>query len=287
MPAFSISRVRLVALAAAALAVAGCAMTSSASAPPPYAPGAQSFADCGDCPEMVVVPAGQFVMGSPDTEKYRASEDQHTVTIARPFAVSKYEITFDQWRACLKDGGCDGYDPDDEGWGRGKRPVIYVDYINAQAYLAWLGKKSGHTYRLLTEAEWEYAARAGSTTPFHFGARLSSEQANFDASTRTDLNPKGANRKKTLPVGSFPPNAFGLHDMLGNASEWVEDCWNDTYSGAPTDGSAWLGGDCRGRVLRGGSWEDSVTDLRVGARVSSFVEEKSSVDTLRVARDLP
>ena len=273
-----------IAAAAGLLLLAGGA--SAAPAMGAKATAVPSFSDCKGCPEMVTVPAGKFVMGSPADEKYRGSEDQHTVTIAKPFAVSRFEITFDQWRACVADKGCPAQD-EDEGWGRGRRPVIHVQWNDAHAYAAWLSRKTGKHYRLLTEAEWEYAARAGTTTPFAFGPTLSSAQANFDASTRTDMNPKGLNRQKTMPVGSFAPNAFGLYDMHGNAWEWVQDCWNDEYVGAPADGSAWETGICSGKVLRGGSWEDSVTDIRVGARVSSLVEEASWSDSIRVARDLP
>ena len=235
---------------------------------------------------MVVIPAGQYLMGSPPDEKYRGAEDQHPVVIGKPFAVAKYEITFDQWEACVKDGGCTGYSPSDEGWGRGKRPVTNVDWTDSRAYVAWLSKSSGHAYRLLSEAEWEYAARGGSKAAFSFGAAITSAQANFDASTKTDLNPEGKNRAQTVPVGSFPANAFGLHDMHGNVWEWTDDCWRDEYNGAPADSGPVATADCSGRVLRGGSWEDSVSDLRVSARVSSHDQERSYADGIRVARDL-
>ena len=247
------------------------------------------FSECKDCPQMVVVPPGRFVMGAAPGEKGGAAEARHPVTIAWPFAVGRFEVTFDEWAACLKDGGCAGVKLNDEGWGRGKRPVVDVDWDNAKAYVAWLSRKAGHPYRLLSEAEWEYAARAGSTTAFSFGPTLSAAQANFDASSKTELNPAGAHRGKTLPVGSFPANAFGLHDMHGNVFEWVEDCWHDDYKGAPADGRPWLGdaAACGGRVLRGGSWEDSATELRAAARVGGAVTDRSADDGFRVARDLP
>ena len=271
----------MLALAAAALLAA-----SADKAAAPLAPGAE-FRDCPNCPEMVVLPAGAFVMGSPNSEKYRGTEAQHPVTIRKPFAVGKYEVTFDQWEACVKAGGCGGYSPPDEGWGRKRQPVIHMNFPDAKAYVAWLSKTTGRRYRLLSEAEWEYAARAGARTAFAHGDVISAKQANFDASSSTSINPKGANRAKTTRVGSFAPNRFGLHDMHGNVWEWTEDCWHDEYAGAPDDGRAWTSLGCKGRVLRGGSWEDYAGDVRSAARVGSFEEDRSYADGIRVARDLP
>ncbi len=208
------------------------------------------------------------------------------MTIAKPFAVSKFEITFAQWDACVAAGGCDHYRPITK-WGRANRPVIDVSWVHAKAYAAWLSKKTGHTYRLLSESEWEYAARAGSTDAYSFGPRITSAQANFDASEKTDVSPKGVTRGKTVPVGSFAPNAFGLYDMHGNAWEWVEDCWTDEYGPAsPKDGSAVTKGDCGGHVLRGGSWEDYSGDIRAAARVASETEDHTWSDGIRIAREL-
>jgi formylglycine-generating enzyme required for sulfatase activity len=242
------------------------------------------FSDCRNCPRMVVIPAGEFIMGSPASEMQ--AEAQHRVTIAKPFAVSKFEVTFEQWDACVRAGGCDGYRPQDEGWGRGRRPVVNISWENAKSYVEWLARKTGKPYRLLSEAEWEYAARAGSASRFSTGDAISPRQANYDGSGdgsgRSDVN-----RQKTMPVGSFPPNAFGLHDMHGNAMEWVEDCWHTDYTdGAPTDGSAWLDGDCDGRVMRGGSWQDSLSELRSAARTGEYKDNSSYEDGFRVARDL-
>ena len=148
-----------------------------------------------------------------------------------------------------------GHRPDDRGWGRGRRPVINVSWEDAKTYVGWLSRETGERYRLLSEAEWEYAARAGTTGPFHFGARISTNKANYDGNYTYGSGRKGVYRRKTMPVGSFPANAFGLHDVHGNVYEWVEDCWHGSYAGAPTDESAWVrGGDCGERVLRGGSW---------------------------------
>ena len=225
--------------------------------------GLTDFRDCARCPQMVVIPAGEFTMGSPPTDQQ--AETQHRVTIAAPFAVSKFEITFAQWDACVQDHGCGGYRPQDQGWGRGKRPVVNLSWENARDYTIWLAAKTHKPYRLLSEAEWEYAARAGTTTAFSFGATISPAQANFDGSP-DGSGPSELNRQKTMPVGSFPANAFGLHDMHGNAWEWVEDCWHDNYQGAPADGTAWTVGDCKSRVLRGGSWLSDPGGLRAAYR---------------------
>ena len=242
------------------------------------------FRDCTDCPQMVVIPAGEFTMGSPPSEQ--GAEAQHRVVIATPFAVSKFEITFEEWDACLKQGGCGGYQPGDEGWGRGERPVINTSWEDAQAYVHWLSQKTGKPYRLLSESEWEYAARAGTTTPFSRGKSVSPSDANYDGSV-DGSGPSDVNRQRTMPVGSFPANGFGLHDMHGNVSEWVEDCWQDEYAArTPTDGSAWLEGNCNGRVVRGGSWEDNQVELRSAARTGGNKEDRFYTDGIRIARSL-
>lgn len=275
-------------VAAFAMAAAACACASAKPSKHagPVADKPLVIKDCRDCPEMVAVPAGEFMMGSPTSEKQRGPEAQHVVTIMRAFAVSRFEITFAQWDACVADGGCDGYRPEAP-WGRGRMPVVNINFANAESYAAWLSRKTGKRYRLLSEAEWEYAARAGSTTAFAFGPTLAAAQANFDAGAKTELNPAGAARGKALPVGSFRPNAFGLYDMHGNVWEWTQDCWNDEYGpAAPRDGRPALTGDCAGRVLRGGSWEDAASDLRAAARVASAVADRSWSDGIRVAREL-
>jgi formylglycine-generating enzyme required for sulfatase activity len=242
------------------------------------------FQDCADCPPMVVIPAGEFTMGSPPSDQ--AAEAQHRVTIAHPFAVSKFEITFSEWDACAADGGCGGYWPDDQGWGRGNQPAINVSWENAKSYVDWLSRKTGKPYRLLSESEWEYAARAGTTTRFSHGDTLSPSQANYDGSA-DGSGPSEVNRQRTMAVGSFPPNGFGLHDMHGNVAEWVEDCWHDDYTAtAPTDGSAWVDGNCNGRVVRGGSWEDSEVEHRSAARTGGDKRDQFYTDGLRIARDL-
>jgi len=208
-----------------------------------------SFRECAkDCPEMIVVPAGTFTMGSPPTEQGRFDHEgpQHTVTIAKPFAVSKFDVTFADWDACVSVAGCPKIP--DGGFGRDTKPVINVNFDEAQQYVAWLSKMTGQPYRLLTEAEWEYAARAGSTTAYYWGVEIGRGNANCnECGSRWD-------NLQTSPVGSFAANQFGLYDMAGNVWQWVQDCYHDDYNGAPTDGSAWTSGDCSRRVIRGGSW---------------------------------
>ena len=206
---------------------------------------------------MMVVPAGTFNMGSNSSEEGRHDDEGpvHQVTIFVPFAVGKYEVTFSEWDACVAAGGCGGYRPDDNSWGRANRPVINVSWEDANEFVRWLSRETAQEYRLLTESEWEYVARAGTTGPFHFGTTISTDQANYNGNYTYGNGRKGVYRGRTVPVGSFPSNKFGLHDMHGNVWEWVEDCLHGDYSGAPTDGSAWTsGGNCDRRVLRGGSW---------------------------------
>ncbi len=227
------------------------------------------FRDCDECPQMVVVPAGSFGMGSPLGEAGRGDNEGpvHRVTFDRPFAVGVYEVTFREWDACVAGGGCNGYRPDDEGWGRGDRPVINVSWDDAQAYVRWLSRETGEGYRLLSESEWEYVARAGTTGPFHTGATISTDQANYDGNHVYGSGHRGVYRQQTVVVGRFPPNGFGLHDVHGNVWEWVEDCWRGDYAGAPVDGGAWeSGGNCDWRVVRGGSWDYEPRYLRAAFR---------------------
>ena len=239
---------------------------SSEVSPPSARPGT-SFRDCDVCPEMVVIPAGSFTMGSPESEPERSSDEgpQHVVTIARAFAAGKYEVTFDEWDACVREKGCI-LNPSDFGRGRGDRPVVNVYWDDAKQYVAWLSRKTGKNYRLLTEAEWEYVARAGTTTAFNTGASIDPMQANYDSRISYAGSPTAASPGRTAPVGSYPANAFGLYDVHGNAAEWVEDCWNGSYAGAPSDGSAWTSGNCTLRIQRGGSWDDGPRPARSAAR---------------------
>jgi formylglycine-generating enzyme required for sulfatase activity len=226
-----------------------------------YKPG-ETFKDCRECPEMVVVPAGSFIMGSPENEEGRTPPEgpQHRVTFSQPFAVSKFPVTFDEWDACLADGGCDDYKPSDSNWGRGKRPVINVSWNDAQAYISWLRRKTGRNYHLLSEAQREYVTRAGTTSPFWWGALISHSQANFNDGSHHEFH------DQTAPVDSFQPNPWGLYQVHGNVFDWTEDCWNESYQGAPTDGSAWTSGDCNSRVARGGAWDTYPRHLRSAHR---------------------
>jgi len=239
------------------------------------------FKECANgCPVMIVIPAGKFIMGSPESESNRdASEGpQHEVTIAKPFAVSKFEVTFEAWDACVAAAACPRLA---DRWGRGEMPVIDVSWGDAKQYVGWLSQLTGKEYRLLTEAEWEYAARAGARTRYSWGDNLGKGNADCDGcGSPWDL-------KQTAPVGSFKPNAWGLYDMHGNVWEWVEDSWHETYDGAPTDGSAWLaGGDPSFRIVRGGSWRNDSEIVRAATRVRRHVNVRFDTLGFRVARTL-
>jgi formylglycine-generating enzyme required for sulfatase activity len=243
----------------------------------------ESFRDCEVCPEMVVVPAGSFMMGSPPGEGGHKNYEgpQHQVIIARPFAVGKFEVTFAEWDACVAERACAPIP--DGGWGRGRRPVMNVSWDDiAKEYLPWLNRKTGKAYRVPTEAEWEYAARAGTTTPYAFGDTIALSQAQFSAPNDPQFYP----RNKTVEVGSFRPNPFGLHDMHGNVSEWVQDCFHDGYHDAPSDGTAWTSGDCSLRVTRGGSIGSFSTYIRSAARWRQPPGTRLLAVGLRVMRPL-
>jgi formylglycine-generating enzyme required for sulfatase activity len=226
------------------------------------------FQECDQCPEMVVVPAGSFTMGSPSSEPERTNAEgpQHKVTIAKPFAVGRFSVTFDEWDACVAEGSCNNYKPSDAGWGRGRRPVINVSWDDAKSYVTWLSRKTGKSYRLLSESEREYVTRAGTTTPFWWGSSISTNQANYDGNYTYGSGAKGEYRRRTLPVDSFERNPWGLYQVHGNVWEWTEDCYHDNYDGAPSDGSAWTSGECKYRVLRGGSWLNYPRNLRAADR---------------------
>jgi formylglycine-generating enzyme required for sulfatase activity len=249
----------------------------------------EGFRDCPECPEMVVVPAGSFTMGSPESEPERTRDEgpQHRVTIPKPFAVGKFAVKFAEWDACAAAGGCGDYRPNDQGWGRGDRPVINVNWDDAKAYVAWLSKKTGEGYRLLSEAEREYATRAGTTTPFWWGSSITPGLANYNGiHDYKGGGEKGEYRAKTVPVKSFRPNPWGLYQVHGNVDDWVEDCWHDNYSGAPSDGPASTTGDCNRRVLRGGSWYVIPQYLRAAYRGFNSPDVRNFVSGFRVARTL-
>ena len=275
-----------------------------------------TFQDCRGCPQLVVVPSGSFMMGSPEEEEdsYDNESPLHKVMIDYQFAVGVYPVTFDEWNACVSGGGCGGYEPDDEGWGRGRRPVINVSWDDVKMYVGWLSWRTGKGYRLLNESEWEYVARAGTVTSYWWGDEIGWNRANCNGcGNRSWYN------EKTSPVGSFSENGFGLYDVHGNVWEWVEDCQNGSYDGAPTDGSAWESEDrywrnelrhrrnesgfrfeippievapisgskdrCR-RMVRGGSWSSESRDLRSASRDQFTAWDQRHDVGFRVARTL-
>jgi formylglycine-generating enzyme required for sulfatase activity len=284
-----------------------------------------TFRECRKCPEMIVAPPGSFTMGSPEDEvtndwdRGRDEGPQHIVTFNRVFAVGKVEVTVDQFAAFIKETGYD------TGWqcltfergrvelrsGRsfrnpgyrqsGSYPATCLNWDDAKAYVAWLSHKTGKTYRLLSEAEWEYAARAGAIARYVLDDNketLCRHANGGDQTLATERAKKGIanadgrpklgcsdNCAYTAPVGSFIPNVFGLHDVLGNVEEWVEDCYHDSFTGAPADGSAWVPGDCEYRISRGGAWYDHARDLRV-ARRNPLANNRGYGCGLRVARTL-
>ena len=267
----------------------------------------ESIRDCADCPELVVVPAGSFMMGSPPDEPERAAEEgpQHKVTFARPFAIGKFPVTLDQYKTFVLEtrramnGGCvvwarnefrlnldrsylsPGFEQD------GSHPVVCVSWDDAQAYVKWLSGKTGKGYRLPSEAEREYVTRAGTITPFWWGKTISPDQANYNGTyVYAGGGAKGKWRQKTVPVKSFKPNRWGLYQVHGNIWDWTEDCWSPSYEGAPTDGSARTTGDCSRRVFRGGSWFFNAKMLRAAARLASAPGHRPFARGFRVARTL-
>jgi formylglycine-generating enzyme required for sulfatase activity/uncharacterized caspase-like protein len=267
---------------------------------PPRGPGGLApsagsvFRDCDkSCPEMVVLPAGAFQMTSSETgpmNSHASSPPAQTaveVRFASPFAVSRFAITFDEWDACFADGGC-GNSLKDDGWGRGNFPVIHASWEDAQAYVGWLAGKTGKPYRLLSEAEYDYANRAGTTSTFWWGDQVGSAHANCKGCG--EISSDGSHLalgEQTLAVGSFAANPFGLFDTEGNVVSWTFDCWNDTIAGQSQDGRASQGGDCTQRVLRGGSWRSAPKLLESSYRGRYFAKENLNITGFRVARDLP
>ena len=264
------------------------------------APGS-TLRDCPTCPEMVVIPAGEFVMGSPQSESGHTDEKpQRTVKLAKPFAVSKYEITFEQWDACTAAGRCP--QAADDGYGRGDYPAINVSWKDAKGYVAWLSETTGKRYRLLSESEWEYVARGGTTTPWFwgpeedsYGNKIACEYANTHDETGKEAHPMyvwsehrcADGYAENAPVGKYKPNPFGLHDMIGNVREWVEDCHIEGYAGAPSDGSARDTSPCGTRVVRGGAWVDGPSTSRSAYRYAEKEDFRNYQVGIRVARELP
>lgn len=288
-------------LALAALAFAGAAAA---------APAAKSgFKDCRECPDMVVVPAGSFEMGSPPSEKGRdADEALHKVTIRRAFAVSKFPVTWDQWEACVRDNVCAGREVEMAlrigvdgqpiktyvDHGRGIRPVVGVSWYDAQVYVGWLNRKTGsQAYRLLTEAEFEYAARAGTRSAFWWGEQPSHDYANYGKEDDQGLGGAVGGRDvwdmATSPAGAFPPNPWGLYDMFGNIYQWIEDCYQKDGSKLPADGTAQKDVGCATRGFRSNSFESNPHTMRSANRAFPYPPQTRGRNYLgiRVAKTLP
>ena len=234
-------------------------------------------------PMMVVIPGGRFLMGSPSDEPERRDEErQHEVEVAS-FALGKYAVTFDEYDQFAHAMGQTL--PKDGGWGRGWRPVISVSWLNAVAYADWLSKQTGQTYRLPTEAEWEYACRAGTTTPFCFGTTIGTEQANYDGNFVYGKGQKGMYRRKTVEVGQFPANPWGLHDLHGNVWEWTSSEYDEKYGGAELRAVS-ARDSSSPRVLRGGSWSYGPEWLRSAARRGGDPRGRFNIVGFRLARTL-
>lgn len=285
----AVGRVTARQLLAAVLLMTGSHLLASESSQP-----GATFKDCAQCPEMVVLPLGSFQMGTPDSEPVREDDEGpvRKVTFAKPFAMGKYEVTFDEWEACVAERACEA--ANDEGWGKGKRPVIHVNYGQALGYVKWLSKKTGKAYSLPSEAQWEYGARAGSTELNYWSTATDKACtfANvFDTTSQAKLRqqwksfPCDDGFTETSPVGSFAANAFGLHDMLGNVWEWTEDCYIPNYAAAPTDGSAVRSDSCLKRMSRGGSWNVFPIWVRSTYRYGIEPALRASNLGFRVVRD--
>ena len=236
---------------------------------------------------MVIVPAGVFRRGSPSREEGRREDEGpvRQVKISTKFAVGVYEVTLDEWRACVEDDGCGGYLINDHDRAGGRRPMTWVSWLDAQSYVAWISRKTGREYRLLSESEWEYVARAGTSTRYSTGDIISTDLANYNGSYQYDNLPMGGYRKQTVKVGTFKPNEFGLYDVHGNVREWVEDC-EGSYDEAPNDGSVQREFAGCWRAMRGGSWDDGPRRLRSAHREWHWETVRLSTLGFRVARSL-
>jgi formylglycine-generating enzyme required for sulfatase activity len=251
------------------------------------------FKECEQCPEMVVVPAGQFIMGATEDEtgSTRDERPRHQVSFARPFSVGRFSVTLSEWDACVAAKGC-SYRPSDQGWGRGTQPVIDILWEDAREYVAWLSRTTDRPYRLLSESEREYVARAGTTTAYWWGDSFEPMQANYAAGNRILFSASMSDSQqsiakgRTAPVQSFAPNPWGLYQVHGNVYDWVEDCWHANYDGAPADGSAWMMANCDAHVLRGGAFSRNMENARSAARIWFGSANRIIYMSVRVARTL-
>lgn len=249
-----------------------------APAAPASAAGAKTaeITDCPGCPALISVPGGAFTMGNNASDL--SEKPAHKVTLAAPFAIGKYEITIAQWNACVEAGGC--AKPGADAKGAPNTPVRDVSWDDAQQYVKWLSKLSGKAYRLPTEAEWEFAARGGTSTRFWWGEKMETGKADCK-----DCGPPWT-EQGPLAVGSFAANPFGLHDVNGSVWEWVEDCWHTSYKGAPADGHAWETPNCRERVIRGGSWREGASYMLSTTRFKYAASVRDGQNGFRVARSV-
>jgi formylglycine-generating enzyme required for sulfatase activity/serine/threonine protein kinase len=248
------------------------------------------FRDCDACPEMIVIPPGSFEQGSPPDGVLARSNEQprHSVRISRPFAMSVYEVTFDEWDACVAERACRAQ-PVDNGWGRGRRPVFLVRWVDGVDYVEWLSGKTGQIYELPSESEWEYVARAGEDSAWTGGApervcdhgNVAGAETSFEWRHAECADPFSVG---TAEVGYFAPNKLGVYDLVGNVAEWTRDCMNLSYLDAPTDGSAWERGLCSSRITRGGSWFSGSVEIRLPARFALRTGESNDFTGLRVVR---
>ena len=274
----------------AAAALVYSMRTGATSRPAATRQAGATLRDCATCPAMTLIPGVDFLMGSPDGEAGRAEDEGPQRRVRVPaFAAGTHEVTWAEYGACVAAGGCPA--PTDDGFGGGTRPVTNVSWDDARSYNAWLSRQAGKAYRLLSEAEWEYAARAGSSSPYAWGAEASHAFANYGMDDIEEGEEGLASGRdawvNTAPVGSFPANAFGLHDMYGNVWEWVEDCYVNQYAaGQPSDGSAFVHGDCAQRVARGGSWSNDATALRAAYRFRDTPDYRNVRFGFRVARNV-
>lgn len=265
--------------------IAGLAWSATASADAETVSYGRYLRDCVDCPDLAEIDAGSFLMGAaPGDPSARLFEGpQKPVTLTKPIAMAVRETTFDEWQRCVAGGACRAVS--DAGFGRGKRPVVNVTMADAEAYAAWLSARTGQRYRLPTEAEWEYAARAGAADTFPFGPVIDAGRANYDASAADPAGAPGKRRGVTAPAGAFAPNAFGLFDMAGNVWEWTADCWRASHDGRPADAAA-VGGACAARVIKGGAYNAPASSVRPAHRDGAVAGTARSDIGFRVARDL-
>lgn len=294
IPTRHVPTLKLLAGLALSASLAGLLPGTAAAAEP--LPAGKVFKDCKNCPEMVVLPAGKFTMGTPETEVGREPDEgpMHEVTFAKAFAMSRFQITAGEWDSYVKETGVKIANGDTRP-GREcvaskprykqepRQPAVCMDFADVQAYVAWLSKKTGQNYRMVSEAQREYAARAGSTGPFPFPFDAEGE---YSIAKHANTYGPTDGYSFSSPVGSYPPNAFGVYDMHGNVYEWIADCEHPNYVGAPTDGSAWVEPGCESYNIRGNDWGEAPVFSRSGNRNNIYPSTRGDWIGFRVVRDL-